>query len=191
MKHMIKTVVVAALALAARAAFAAESLLSEEVQPVVARLDMEVAREGKPPEECAIVTRSGHEGEFKKVTEYIYPTKFNVVVSGTNGVFSAAVEPDGYTMREVGFIVKATPTVEVDGTIRVDLNVEEVPEPTWTNYGGTMTASDGSKSDMDMEQPTFTVHSLKQSGVLKPGKAWSVKGDGLAVNVKASLVPAR
>ena len=74
MKRMIKTVVVAALALAARAAFAAESLLSEEVQPVVARLDMEVAREGKPAEECAIVTRSGHEDEFKKVTEYIYPT---------------------------------------------------------------------------------------------------------------------
>lgn len=55
-------------------ALAAESLVSERAQPVVARLDMEVAREGKPAEECAIVTRSGHEGEFKKVTEYIYPT---------------------------------------------------------------------------------------------------------------------
>ena len=120
MKNPMKTVVVAALALVAGAACAAESLLSEEVQPVVARLDMEVAREGKPAEECAIVTRSGHEGEFKKVTEYI--------------------------------------------------------------------SSDGSKSDMDMEQPTFTVHSLKQSSVLKPGKVWSVKGDGLAVNVKASVI---
>lgn len=63
-----------ALALAAMGALAAESLVSEGAQPVVARLDMEVAREGKPAEECAIVTRSGHEGEFKKVTEYIYPT---------------------------------------------------------------------------------------------------------------------
>ena len=74
MKNPMKKVVVAALALAAMGALAAESLVSEGAQPVVARLDMEVAREGKPAEECAIVTRSGHEGEFKKVTEYIYPT---------------------------------------------------------------------------------------------------------------------
>ena len=188
MSRLIKTIIFAALALAARDAFAAEPLPAAGLQPVVARLDIEVARDGKPVEECAIVARSGHEGEFKKVTEYIYPTKFNIVVSGANGVFSAAVEPGGYAMREVGFFVKATPTVEADGTIRVDLNVEDVPEPTWTNYGGTMTASDGSKSDMDMEQPTFTVHSLKQSGVLKPGNAWSVKGDGLSVNVKASAI---
>ena len=74
MKNPMKTVVVAALALAAMGALAAESLVSEGAQSVVARLDMEVAREGKPAEECAIVIRSGHEGEFKKVTEYIYPT---------------------------------------------------------------------------------------------------------------------
>lgn len=165
-----------------------ESLLAAGLQPVVARLDIEVSRDGKPAEKCAIVTRSGEEGEFKKVTEYIYPTKYNFAVTGSNGVFSAAVEPDGFTMREVGFVVKAKPVVYGSGWVRVELNVEEVPEPTWTNYGGTVTASDGSKSDIDMEQPTFTVRSLKGTDNVEPGKVWSVKGDGLSVNVKASIL---
>lgn len=165
-----------------------ESLLAAGLQPVVIRLDIEVARDGKPAEDCAIITRSGHEGEFKKVTEYIYPTKFNLVVSGTNGVFSAAVEPDGYTSREVGFFVKAKPVVLQDGSISVYLNVDEVAEPTWTNCGGTMTASDGSKSGIHMDQPVFTVRSLEQTGIVKPGKVWSVEGEGLSVDVKACLL---
>ena len=130
--------------------------------------------------------RFGEQDVKKYVTEYIYPTKYDVDVVETNGVYKAVVKPSDYTMREVGIICKGTPTL-VDGKIDLDLDLEIVDEPSWTNYGGTMTASDGTKSDLAMEQPTFPVRSVKRRILLVPGQATKFKADSLMIEIKSRI----
>ena len=156
--------------------------LAATCPPGSAILEIRIERDGGTFAKPNIVTRLGQEGVYKNVTEYIYPTKYNVVVSGTNGVFAAAIEPQDFTMREVGVVVQATPTL-VEGQVNVDLGVEIVDEPTWKNYGGTMTASNGVKSEMLMEQPFFRVQSVKTQHLLPPGKPTTIHSDGLTITI--------
>jgi hypothetical protein len=130
--------------------------------------------------------RFGEQDVKKYVTEYHYPTKYDVVVVETNGVYKAVVEPRDWTMREVGIICKGTPTF-VDGKIDLDFDFELVDEPSWTNYGGTMTASDGTKSDLEMEQPTFPVKSVKRRLLLVPGEATKFEDSSLTFEIKARI----
>ena len=94
-----------------------------------------------------VLTQSGQEAVMKVVTEYIYPTDYDVQLqssnSGGNGnnggsqsAILAVVEPQSFTMREVGVILDVTPTLTDDGNlIDLDLNTQVVDEPTWKNYG--------------------------------------------------------
>ena len=79
-----------------------------------------------------VLTRPGEEAVMKVVTEYIYPTDYDVQLqsssSGSGGSYGggsqsailAVVEPQSFTMREVGVILQVTQVVD---------------EPTWKNYG--------------------------------------------------------
>jgi len=82
------------------------------------------------------------------VTEYIYPQDYDVTVqstgttSGSNGSSSgggsilAMVEPQNFTMREVGVILDVTPEVTSEGQmINLELKPQVVSEPTWHDYG--------------------------------------------------------
>ena len=94
-----------------------------------------------------VVTRSGMEAEIKVVTEYIYPTDYDVQLqssssssSGSNGgsqsAILAVVEPQNFTMREVGVILQVTPEVSAEGAmINLALHPRVIDEPTWKNYG--------------------------------------------------------
>ena len=94
-----------------------------------------------------VLTRPGEEAVMKVVTEYIYPTDYDVQLqssssgSGNNSGSSqsailAVVEPQSFTMREVGVILDVTPTLTDDGNlIDLKLNTQIVDEPTWKNYG--------------------------------------------------------
>ncbi|MBP5285187.1 MAG: type II and III secretion system protein [Kiritimatiellae bacterium] len=94
-----------------------------------------------------VLTRPGEEAVMKVVTEYIYPTDYDVQLqssqsSGGYGGGSsqsailAVVEPQSFTMREVGVILQVTPTLTDDGNvIDLELNTQVVDEPTWKNYG--------------------------------------------------------
>ena len=94
-----------------------------------------------------VLTRPGEEAVMKVVTEYIYPTDYQVQLqsssssgSGNNGgsqsAILAVVEPRSFTMREVGVILDVTPTLTDDGNlIDLKLNTQVVDEPTWKNYG--------------------------------------------------------
>lgn len=93
-----------------------------------------------------VVTKSGTEATIKVVTEYIYPTDYNVQLqsstssSGSNGSSSAIlaiVEPENFQTRPVGVILTVTPTyTETNGgLIDLELNPQVVDEPTWKNYG--------------------------------------------------------
>ena len=94
-----------------------------------------------------VLTRPGEEAVMKVVTEYIYPTDYQVQLqssssgsSGSSGgsqsAILAVVEPRSFTTREVGVILDVTPTLTDDGNlIDLKLNTQIVDEPTWKNYG--------------------------------------------------------
>ncbi len=91
-----------------------------------------------------VVTKSGQEAVMKVVTEYIYPTEFQVTGlqsgGGNNGGSStttgAVVEPQNFEMREVGVILQVVPEVSAEGQmINLMLNPQVVSEPVWKNYG--------------------------------------------------------
>ena len=94
-----------------------------------------------------VLTRNGEEAIIKVVTEYIYPTDYEVQLQssssssssssgGSQSAILAIVKPDSFTMREVGVILDVTPTLTDDGhLIDLKLNTQVVDEPTWKNYG--------------------------------------------------------
>ena len=186
-----------AAAVTATATFAEQTAAKQETaserpnagakSETLVEIEMRVERDGKKLAIPSCTTRFGEACECKSATEYIYPTKYDIVVVETNGVHAAVVEPRDFTMREVGVIGKATPTLADDGKVDLDFNLEVVDEPEWKNYGGTMTASDGSKVDFPMEQPLFKVLSVKQRLLLALGETTTVKESGLTIDVTARL----
>lgn len=93
-----------------------------------------------------VVTKNGQEAVMKVVTEYIYPTEFEVEISqqstsssyngGSSGMTLATVEPQNFETREVGVILQVVPEVSPEGQmINLMLNPQVVSEPTWKNYG--------------------------------------------------------
>jgi general secretion pathway protein D len=93
-----------------------------------------------------VVTKSGQEAIMKVVTEYIYPTEFEVqeVSSSNSGNGNSStsvpipfmVEPQNFEMREVGVILQVVPEVSAEGQmINLMLNPQVVSEPVWKNYG--------------------------------------------------------
>ena len=94
-----------------------------------------------------VVTKSGQEAIMKVVTEYIYPTEFEVTMSqqgnnsssgggigGGGGTQAplAIVEPQNFEMREVGVILQVVPEVSAEGQmINLLLNPQVVSEPVW------------------------------------------------------------
>ena len=96
-----------------------------------------------------VVTKSGENAVIKVVIEYIYPQDYDVQLqsnsSGSSGSSSggsqsailAVVEPQNFTMREVGVILDVTPTYSEanGGTIDLELKPQVVDEPIWHNYG--------------------------------------------------------
>ena len=96
-----------------------------------------------------VVTKSGEQAIIKVVTEYIYPQDYDVQLQsssssgssssggGSSSAILAVVEPQNFTMREVGVILDVTPTYSEanGGTIDLELKPQVVEEPTWKNYG--------------------------------------------------------
>ncbi len=133
-----------------------------------------------------VVTKSGQEAVMKVVTEYIYPTEFEVQISqqsgggGTGTTISdplAMVEPQNFEMREVGVILQVVPEVSAEGQmINLMLNPQVVSEPVWKNYGTRIPKTTYDTStiagdlyavpitsyiELPMEQPFFTVRSVQ------------------------------
>ena len=95
-----------------------------------------------------VLTGPGKEATMKVVTEYIYPTEYDVQLtasgggggssssSGGSSEILAVVEPENFTMREVGVILQVTPELSQGGQlINLHLQPRVVSEPTWKNYG--------------------------------------------------------
>jgi len=137
-----------------------------------------------------VVTKSGQEAIMKVVTEYIYPTEYEVQISqqgqsssstagSSTGDPIAIVEPQNFEMREVGVILQVVPEVSAEGQmINLLLNPQVVSEPVWKNYGTKLpkpvrkrvwdeiqaifyAVADTEYIDLPMEQPFFSVRSVQ------------------------------
>ena len=121
-----------------------------------------------------VVTMNNSEAIIKVVTEYIYPTSFEIVENdmdnGDNDnvqVTYPSVEPGDFEMREVGVILQAVPTVSEDGQmIDLDLNPQIISDPMWRDYGFDYPMSAGANGEpklvhLAMEQPLFKIRSIK------------------------------
>jgi type II secretory pathway component GspD/PulD (secretin) len=129
-----------------------------------------------------VITRPGEEVVLKGVVEYIYPTDYDVDrdfsprADGTNTVYvsdlaGAAVEPQCFTMREVGTFVQVTPTLTADGkVIDIELDAQLVGEPEWKDYGAKAKWKGAATYDLTMEQPFFPVRASADTKIgVRPG----------------------
>ena len=136
-----------------------------------------------------LVTRPGEETVCKGVMEYIYPTDYEVnhaltsQMDGTNIVYGtdsagAAVEPQSFTMREVGTIVQITPSLVDDGNlIDIELYTYLVGEPEWKEYGAKAKWKGAATYDLAMEQPFFPVRASTDTKVsMRPGATYVFGG---------------
>ena len=136
-----------------------------------------------------LVTRPGEETVCKGVMEYIYPTDYEVnhaltsQMDGTNIVYGtdsagAAVEPQSFTMREVGTIVQITPSLVDDGNlIDIELYTYLVGEPEWKDYGAKAKWKGAATYDLAMEQPFFPVRASTDTKVsMRPGATYVFGG---------------
>jgi general secretion pathway protein D len=129
-----------------------------------------------------VTTQSGVQANIRVVTEYIYPTAFDVqpiagqttTAGGQGGSVGAVVTPQDFETREVGVILEVLPTVSPEGQmISLELSPEVVTEPTWRNYGSTYTSFDQNgnmiEQTLNMEQPFFHSRRLRTSLLIYNG----------------------
>ena len=138
-----------------------------------------------------VLTRSGEEAVVKSVTECIYPTDYDVRLEPSSSLCAsgrvdrvatdlAVVEPQSFTMREVGTILDITPTLTDDAAL-VDLkvNVQHVGRPVWNDYGAEPYAPNGGQYPLPMKQPFFPVFSSDVVVSVLPGETQLVGAIGL------------
>jgi general secretion pathway protein D len=122
-----------------------------------------------------VTTQSGQEAAIRVVTEYIYPTDFEVtpvtaeLEGGGSQIIGGVVEPSGFEMREVGVILTVLPEVSPEGLINLNLRPEVVEEPTFKNYGTTFTDPNGNVQQLNMEQPFFKTRRVETSILIYNG----------------------
>ena len=134
---------------------------------------------------------SGENCVMKNVTECIYPQDYDVINEVTTYAVPSnaeqrtsscrlpAVEPQNFTMREVGLILDATAQYNDDGLIELNCKVQFVSDPTWKDYGMRLpftpngrtvaSPSDVAYYDLKMEQPFFPASSADTRLHIKPG----------------------
>ena len=140
---------------------------------------------------CRVTTRSGEEAVFKNVSEYIYPTDYDVQTSsyaprGSNdwvrtGEYGfATVEPQSFMMREVGSILDVTPIMTDDEqVVDLSLNMQIVAPPEWKDYGMQLPSACGGTYALPMKQPIFAVVSPDAKLYVTPGETVLV-GSGVS-----------
>ncbi len=118
-----------------------------------------------------IRTKSGTNATIKVVTEYIYPTKFEIRhVSKTNNtdiISGVAIVPDAYHTRDVGITLSVTPVLnEHDNTIALNVLGEIVSEPSWKEYAIPYEGVDGVQKSAPIQFPSFHTRQLNTNLLL-------------------------
>ncbi|MFO7534473.1 MAG: hypothetical protein R6X19_02100 [Kiritimatiellia bacterium] len=118
-----------------------------------------------------VTTRSGTEASIRVVTEYIYPTEFDIITpesatgSGTGTTIAdpkMVAEPQNFETREVGVILSVVPEVSPEGNmINLNMRPEVVSDPIWKEYGVTLNDAQGRPYLVSMPQPFFQKRSVE------------------------------
>ena len=143
-----------------------------------------------------VVTKSGAEAVIKVVTEYIYPTTYEIVypqqqtatiTTGNQPMITPVVQPGGFETREVGVILQVVPEVSAEGQmINLTMNPQVVSEPDWHDYGMDMPGLDVTHpTHLPMMQPFFHIRSVSTSVSIYNG-ATVVMGGMITENRVAS-----
>lgn len=152
---------------------------TNRVDAAVLQERLMVRQDAKLLESVRVVTRPGEEVVGKHVKEIIYPTDFDVqlkhnIASSTNAaaLLSATVEPQRFTMREVGSIVQVTPTVsDTADLIDLEFRADLVGKPEWKDYGAKAKWEGAATYDLAMEQPLIPVRASVDTKVsVRPGR---------------------
>ena len=121
----------------------------------------------------SFTVESGETAIFSSTTEYIYPTEWKVVTNmpTSSSTEFVSVEPQHFTMREVGVYFVPTPVYYPEtGFTDIRIHADIVEEPTWKNYGGVFTVSSGKMHRLNMTQPFFPTHSMRTTVRLRNGE---------------------
>jgi general secretion pathway protein D len=121
-----------------------------------------------------VTTQSGMEAMIKVVTEYIFPSDYDITPGvaptlNADGTVQSAgtppvVSPQDFEMREVGVILTVLPEVSAEGQmINLTMTPEVVSEPEWRDYGQTFTDAGGNIQKIPIEQPFFHTRSISTS----------------------------
>ncbi len=125
-----------------------------------------------------VTTKSGTEASIKVVTEYIYPTEYDITpptaggggtAGGSGQAVGPSVEPGVFETREVGVILQVLPEVTTDGQmINLNMTPQVVSEPIWYDYGydvaiGGSEGSDATIYHVKLEQPFFRTRAIQTS----------------------------
>ena len=127
----------------------------------------------KQRETLRILARLGEKGVAKRVTEYIYPTEYRVRLKP-----KAEVEPEKFTMREVGVTVQAEATlIDVEDQFALKFDAEIVDEPEWVGCGVVKAYEDDvAKHDVSMEQPIFRAVRFGADAKVQLGRSYVFGG---------------
>jgi len=125
-----------------------------------------------------VLTRSGENAVAKNVVECLYPQDYDVslgemVRNSTNDSWQvkqaglAAVEPQNFTMREVGTVLDVTPEALEGDYVMLNLKPQYTGEPEWKDFGMRPPAPNGGTYALPMKQPFFPVLSTDSKLRLK------------------------
>ena len=119
-----------------------------------------------------VTTRSGSEATIKVVTEYIYPTSYEIRTGndanqqGGDNVAQVNIpiaEPQDFETREVGVVLSVLPEVSSEGRmINLTMTPEVVSEPEWRDYGYDIPIA-GQVYHIPLEQPFFHTRTVSTS----------------------------
>jgi len=128
-----------------------------------------------------VVTQNGENAVFKDVDECVYPQDYDVQMAETSvqgagekketrRTGPAVVEPQNFTMREVGTVLDVTPCL-TEGRSFVDLGLRcsYVSGVSWKDFGTKVPLGNGAEYALPMEQPIFPCRWIDTKLRVAPG----------------------
>ena len=123
-----------------------------------------------------VLTEEGEQTTIKSVKEWRYPQSYEPDSEGkprkeiSVNIPVTVFAPADFQTREVGYLFNITPTLGVNDIIRMTLVPEINGEPTWEDFGASLTGSDKKSMGAQMKQPIFATATLTSKIFVRNGK---------------------